>query len=256
MNQRTNCHLIPHSTDVFRNEYDFAPNDQPAYLGSCSLTCAATVCDLVGKSLVMQAVLKPCSESPIAARSPAPPAPTTTASYVWSTTVYDDCTHPTREPKSIAAFSEPSHHITPRYRQTSKNRGIFANPSERPRITARSGERGAGSRGVPRPWRGAWRRRPWPWRRSGATSRVDLRPAGGGAGVVGFGFGRVEKERRWRRRRTQGGRGGRSFRLFSDSRAFDETDGFARALVGRFTVVPLDVYNNRFHSLCLLLFLA
>jgi hypothetical protein len=52
--------------------------------------CAATVCDRVGKSLVMQAVLKPCSESPMAALSPAPPAPTTTASYEWSTTVYDD----------------------------------------------------------------------------------------------------------------------------------------------------------------------
>ena len=46
------------------------------------LTCAATVCDLVGNSLVTQAVLNPLSTRPIAARSPAPPAPTTTASYV------------------------------------------------------------------------------------------------------------------------------------------------------------------------------
>merc|ERR1712226_194990 len=36
----------------------------------------------------MTAVLKPCCTSPKAARRPAPPAPTTTASYVWSTTGY------------------------------------------------------------------------------------------------------------------------------------------------------------------------
>merc|ERR1719412_1843636 len=36
----------------------------------------------------MTAVLKPCCTSPNAARRPAPPAPTTTASYVWSTTGY------------------------------------------------------------------------------------------------------------------------------------------------------------------------
>lgn len=41
---------------------------------------AATVCDLVGNNFEMQAVLKPCSTNPKAARSPAPPAPTTTAS--------------------------------------------------------------------------------------------------------------------------------------------------------------------------------
>lgn len=51
-------------------------------------TCAATVWDLVGKSLVMQAVLKPASDRPKAALSPAPPAPTTTASNSWSTTGY------------------------------------------------------------------------------------------------------------------------------------------------------------------------
>jgi len=42
--------------------------------------CAATVCERVGKSFVMQAVLKPFSARPMAARRPAPPAPTTTAS--------------------------------------------------------------------------------------------------------------------------------------------------------------------------------
>lgn len=51
-------------------------------------TWAATVWERVGNNLVMQAVLKPCSERPIAALNPAPPAPTTTASYVWSTMVY------------------------------------------------------------------------------------------------------------------------------------------------------------------------
>ncbi len=45
---------------------------------------AATVWERVGNSLVMQAVLKPASERPIAARRPAPPAPTTIASYSWS----------------------------------------------------------------------------------------------------------------------------------------------------------------------------
>ena len=49
---------------------------------------AATVWDLVGKSFETQAVLNPCSTRPKAARRPAPPAPTTTASKVWSTTVY------------------------------------------------------------------------------------------------------------------------------------------------------------------------
>jgi hypothetical protein len=48
-------------------------------------TWAATVCERVGNSFVMHAVLKPCSARPMAARRPAPPAPTTTASKVWST---------------------------------------------------------------------------------------------------------------------------------------------------------------------------
>lgn len=47
-------------------------------------TWAATVCERVGKSFVMQAVLKPASVRPKAARRPAPPAPTTTASNSWS----------------------------------------------------------------------------------------------------------------------------------------------------------------------------
>ncbi|EYD78058.1 hypothetical protein Rumeso_00395 [Rubellimicrobium mesophilum DSM 19309] len=42
--------------------------------------CAATVCERVGKTLVMQAVLRPRSTMPSVARRPAPPAPTTTTS--------------------------------------------------------------------------------------------------------------------------------------------------------------------------------
>jgi hypothetical protein len=42
--------------------------------------CAATVCERVGNTLVSTAVLRPASESCIAARRPAPPAPTMTAS--------------------------------------------------------------------------------------------------------------------------------------------------------------------------------
>ena len=46
--------------------------------------CAATVCERVGNTLVMQAVLSPASEQPTAALRPAPPAPTTTTSKTWS----------------------------------------------------------------------------------------------------------------------------------------------------------------------------
>ena len=42
--------------------------------------CAATVCERVGKTLVMQAVRKPASLQPTTARRPAPPAPTITTS--------------------------------------------------------------------------------------------------------------------------------------------------------------------------------
>lgn len=52
--------------------------------------CAATVCERVGNSLVIHAVLNPDDASPNAARRPAPPAPTTTASKVWSTMGYSD----------------------------------------------------------------------------------------------------------------------------------------------------------------------
>src|SRR6218665_938952 len=50
--------------------------------------CAATVWLRVGKTLVMQAVLKPCSAMPRVARRPAPPAPTTTTSNSWSMSSY------------------------------------------------------------------------------------------------------------------------------------------------------------------------
>ena len=42
--------------------------------------CAATVCERVGNTLVMQAVRRPASLQPTTARRPAPPAPTTTTS--------------------------------------------------------------------------------------------------------------------------------------------------------------------------------
>ena len=42
--------------------------------------CAATVWLRVGNTLVMQAVFRPFSAMPKVARSPAPPAPTTTTS--------------------------------------------------------------------------------------------------------------------------------------------------------------------------------
>ena len=42
--------------------------------------CAATVWLRVGNTLVMQAVLRPLGVMPSVARSPAPPAPTTTTS--------------------------------------------------------------------------------------------------------------------------------------------------------------------------------
>jgi hypothetical protein len=46
---------------------------------------AATVCERVGNTFVMHAVRNPAWEQPTVARSPAPPAPTTTTSKVWST---------------------------------------------------------------------------------------------------------------------------------------------------------------------------
>ena len=42
--------------------------------------CAATVCERVGKTLVMQAVFRPASLAPSVGRRPEPPAPTTTTS--------------------------------------------------------------------------------------------------------------------------------------------------------------------------------
>src|SRR5882757_9312888 len=50
--------------------------------------CAATVWLRVGNTLVMQAVLRPCAAHSSVARRPAPPAPTTTTSNVWSMMVY------------------------------------------------------------------------------------------------------------------------------------------------------------------------
>lgn len=44
----------------------------------------------VGNSLEMQATLKPWEARPKAARRPAPPAPMTMQSYLWSTTWYEE----------------------------------------------------------------------------------------------------------------------------------------------------------------------
>src|SRR5664279_2565543 len=49
---------------------------------------AATVWLRVGNTFVMQAVVKPPSTAPCVARKPAPPAPTTTTSNVWSMNLY------------------------------------------------------------------------------------------------------------------------------------------------------------------------
>src|SRR6476620_5442197 len=50
--------------------------------------CAATVCERVGNTLVMQAVFRPFWARPKVARRPAPPAPTTTMSYLCSVILY------------------------------------------------------------------------------------------------------------------------------------------------------------------------
>src|SRR5260370_37852700 len=50
--------------------------------------CAATVWLRVGNTFVIQAVVKPASTDPWVARKPAPPAPTTTTSNVWSMNLY------------------------------------------------------------------------------------------------------------------------------------------------------------------------
>src|SRR5690606_23193958 len=52
--------------------------------------CAATVCERVGKTLVMHAVFRPLCASPKVARRPAPPAPTTIMSYWCSVMGYAD----------------------------------------------------------------------------------------------------------------------------------------------------------------------
>src|SRR5690606_205467 len=50
--------------------------------------CAATVWERVGKTLVTQAVFRPFCARPKVARRPAPPAPTTTTSYLCSMILY------------------------------------------------------------------------------------------------------------------------------------------------------------------------
>src|SRR5690348_6215410 len=50
--------------------------------------CAATVCQRVGKTFVRHAVVRPVAARPNVARRPAPPAPTTTMSYLCSVILY------------------------------------------------------------------------------------------------------------------------------------------------------------------------
>src|SRR3954467_2906553 len=62
--------------------------------------CAATVWLRVGNTFVMHAVFNPAAPIPNVARNPDPPAPTTTASEVWSMTLY------ARDDGGVIAFIE------------------------------------------------------------------------------------------------------------------------------------------------------
>src|SRR5258705_10169394 len=64
--------------------------------------CAATVCERVGKTLESTATLKPASASCSAARRPAPPAPTTTASKLRLATVTLDSPEDLHRPAGAA----------------------------------------------------------------------------------------------------------------------------------------------------------
>ena len=61
--------IVDHSFDV-------------VVVGAGGAGLRATVCERVGNTLVTQAVRSPACEQPTVARSPAPPAPTTTTSKV------------------------------------------------------------------------------------------------------------------------------------------------------------------------------
>ena len=72
----------PSQSDPFTVSYMCQRQSSSPMLPSAAPTppWAATVWERVGKTLVMQAVLRPASPMPKVARSPAPPAPTTTTS--------------------------------------------------------------------------------------------------------------------------------------------------------------------------------
>jgi hypothetical protein len=80
---------LPNQSDPFTVSYMCHLQSSSVILPSAALMppCAATVCERVGNSFVIQAVLRPASANPNVARKPAPPAPMTIASYWWSTTV-------------------------------------------------------------------------------------------------------------------------------------------------------------------------
>jgi hypothetical protein len=72
----------PSQSDPFTVSYMCQRQSSSPMLPSAAPTppCAATVWERVGKTLVMQAVFNPAAPMPKVARSPAPPAPTTTTS--------------------------------------------------------------------------------------------------------------------------------------------------------------------------------
>src|SRR5882672_11810362 len=68
--------------------------------------CAATVCERVGNTLESTATLKPASDNCSAARSPAPPAPTTTASKPRFATATSDSPEDLHRPAGAACEPE------------------------------------------------------------------------------------------------------------------------------------------------------
>ena len=72
----------PSQSDPFTVSYMCQRQSSSPMLPSAAAIppCAATVCERVGKTFVMQAVFSPASLAPTTARSPEPPAPTTTTS--------------------------------------------------------------------------------------------------------------------------------------------------------------------------------
>src|SRR6266702_2060203 len=73
--------------------------------------CAATVCERVGNTLESTATLKPASESCSAARRPAPPAPTTTASKLRFASATSGSPEDLHRPAGVAGECEDHDHL-------------------------------------------------------------------------------------------------------------------------------------------------